>query len=165
MQIIKFHMKLQIEAYGKTKERVETNGSIERGHRSEIHQSRRNPRSIEEEMKRDGVKKEVEDLEGQDSKVFRPLFVYRQQVARRNHWVKNYAFPVGVKVSCENRALIFWAEISFDSYPLRFDRLEIGCTCRDKGLIKRRNVGIIGWEKWMFARTTKSLKSTNYHNN
>lgn len=84
------------------------NGSIERGHRSEIHQSRRNPRSIEvKEMKEDGVKKEVEDLEGQDSKVFRPLFVYRQQVARRKHWVKNYAYPVGVKVSCENRAQIF----------------------------------------------------------
>lgn len=39
---------------------------------------RRASRSISEERK-----DELKDLEAQDAKVFRPLFVYRQQVARR----------------------------------------------------------------------------------
>lgn len=99
-----------MEAYGKTKERLEMNGSIERGHPLEIHQTRRKPRSIETEMKEDGVKEDdLEDLEGQDAKVFRPLFVYRQQMARRKHRAKNqiYGFPAGVKIPCEKRAPIF----------------------------------------------------------
>lgn len=117
MQVINIYMlhqfhtkKLQIEAYGKMKERLEMNGSIERGQPSEIHQSRRKPRSIETETKQDGVKDDdLEDLEGQDAKVFRPLFVYRQQVARRKHRAKNqvYGFPAGVKIPCEKWAPIF----------------------------------------------------------
>ncbi|XP_001121053.2 uncharacterized protein LOC107963970 [Apis mellifera] len=97
-----------IEAYGKTKDRLETNGSIERGNPSTIHETRRSPRSIETETtKQDGVKEgDLEDLEGQDAKVFRPLFVYRQQMARKQHRAKNqiYGFP---KIPCEKRAPIF----------------------------------------------------------
>lgn len=124
MQITNIYMrqfqKLQIEAYGKTKDRLETNGSIERGNPSTIHETRRSPRSIETETtKQDGVKEgDLEDLEGQDAKVFRPLFVYRQQMARKQHRAKNqiYGFP---KIPCEKRAPIFWSS-RFSALIVRF---------------------------------------------
>lgn len=157
MQITNIYMrqfqKLQIEAYGKTKDRLETNGSIERGNPSTIHETRRSPRSIETETtKQDGVKEgDLEDLEGQDAKVFRPLFVYRQQMARKQHRAKNqiYGFP---KIPCEKRAPIFWSSLppllSFASFfPQR--------------VMMRGNEE----SRKRLQRTPKSLKSTNYHNN
>lgn len=69
-----------------SKKDLEDNGKIERmpplvilknDERNED-SLRRSSRSISEEPK-----DELKDLEAQDAKVFRPLFVYRQQVARR----------------------------------------------------------------------------------
>lgn len=60
-------------------------------------------RSIKAETKQDNLKNDPEDLEAQDAKIFRPLFVYRQQVARRQHRGRNrvHSFPVSRK-SCYN---------------------------------------------------------------
>ncbi|XP_054012427.1 uncharacterized protein LOC128894609 [Hylaeus anthracinus] len=91
-----------IEAYGKSKERLENNGEIERvqspvsmGHQVPRDAGARVSRSIEEEpnekIKGDS-KGDPEDLEAQDAKVFRPLFVYRQQVARRQHRLNNQPY-------------------------------------------------------------------------
>ncbi|XP_043526373.1 uncharacterized protein LOC122537351 isoform X1 [Frieseomelitta varia] len=87
-----------IEAYGKMKDHLEMNGHIERGNLQESpasYQSSRNEkpriiRSIEAEAKQDNLKDGLEDLEAQDAKVFRPLFVYRQQMARRKHYGRNH---------------------------------------------------------------------------
>lgn len=87
------------------------NGHIERSN-SQIppatyqipsNQRSRITRSIKAETKQDNVKNDLEDLEAQDAKIFRPLFVYRQQVARRQHRGRNHvhSFPVGRK-SCYN---------------------------------------------------------------
>ncbi|KAL2726491.1 hypothetical protein V1478_006769, partial [Vespula squamosa] len=75
-----------VEAYGMSKKQLEDNGKIERMPplailKNDEHNDdslRRVSRSISEERK-----DESKDLEAQDAKVFRPLFVYRQQVARR----------------------------------------------------------------------------------
>ncbi|XP_015429933.1 PREDICTED: uncharacterized protein LOC107186552 [Dufourea novaeangliae] len=82
-----------IEAYGKSKEQLETNGEIERVQSPTAmrHQTRRGAvvsrvaRSIDTEPKSTESRKSTEDLEAQDAKVFRPLFVYRQQLARKQH--------------------------------------------------------------------------------
>ncbi|CAL7935828.1 unnamed protein product [Xylocopa violacea] len=93
-----------IEAYGKSKEQLEMNGQIEVGHppspiRPQYPETSglRVTRSIETVLKQDKPTKELEDLEGQDAKVFRPLFVYRQQVAKRQHRGRNriHGFPAG----------------------------------------------------------------------
>lgn len=92
-----------IEAYGKSKEHLETNGEIEIVQKpavAMIHSTRRGAgsrvaRSIDVTAKpepADGSRKGSEDLEAQDAKVFRPLFVYRQQLAKRQHRGKNYAY-------------------------------------------------------------------------
>ncbi|KAK2585535.1 hypothetical protein KPH14_010177 [Odynerus spinipes] len=75
-----------VEAYGMTKKRLENNGKIERmppvaiakTEELENDASRRVARSIPKELEN-----EANDLEAQDAKVFRPLFVYRQQIAKR----------------------------------------------------------------------------------
>ncbi|XP_033183578.2 uncharacterized protein LOC117153541 [Bombus vancouverensis nearcticus] len=96
-----------VEAYGKTKEHLEMNGYIERSNSQEppasyqipSNQRSRITRSIEAETKQDNLKNDPEDLEAQDAKIFRPLFVYRQQVARRQHRRRNHvhSLPVGWK--------------------------------------------------------------------
>lgn len=68
------------------KKQLENNGKIERMPPIAIVKTeewkndalRRNERSIPKEEKN-----EANDLEAQDAKVFRPLFVYRQQMAKR----------------------------------------------------------------------------------
>lgn len=75
-----------VEAYGMAKKQLENNGKIERMPPIAIVKTeewkndalRRNERSIPKEEKN-----EANDLEAQDAKVFRPLFVYRQQMAKR----------------------------------------------------------------------------------
>ncbi|XP_014615392.1 PREDICTED: uncharacterized protein LOC106793189 [Polistes canadensis] len=75
-----------VEAYGMSKKQLENNGQIEKlpplviakSEEPKEHSFGRIPRSISEENKNESY-----DLEAQNSKVFRPLFVYRQQVARR----------------------------------------------------------------------------------
>ncbi|XP_015178860.1 PREDICTED: uncharacterized protein LOC107067671 [Polistes dominula] len=75
-----------VEAYGMSKKQLDNNGEIERlpplviakNEEPKEHSFGRIPRSISEENKG-----ESNDLEAQNSKVFRPLFVYRQQVARK----------------------------------------------------------------------------------
>lgn len=92
-----------MEAYGIPKNNMETNGFIERlplssaGRQSvndklksenESVRIRRSVRTGSENKVEEKVASEVEDMEAQDAKVFRPLFVYRQQVAakeRRKH--------------------------------------------------------------------------------
>lgn len=85
-----------IEAYGKTKEHLATNGEIERvqespvamGHQTRTRSETRIARSIDETAKPEVAevsRKDSGDLEAQDAKVFRPLFVYRQQMAKRQH--------------------------------------------------------------------------------
>nr|XP_033340344.1 uncharacterized protein LOC117228613 [Megalopta genalis] len=92
-----------IEAYGKSKEHLTTNGEIEIVQKPVVvvrQQTRRgaaprSARSIGATAKpeaADGRRKDSEDLEAQDAKVFRPLFVYRQQQAKRQHRVNNYAY-------------------------------------------------------------------------
>ncbi|KAI4502352.1 hypothetical protein M0802_002264 [Mischocyttarus mexicanus] len=84
-----------VEAYGMSKKQLENNGDIEKLPPLVIAKNeepnddlfRRNPRSISEENKN-----EPNDLEAQNSKVFRPLFVYRQQVARREKLKKQNNF-------------------------------------------------------------------------
>lgn len=83
------------------------NGYIERSNSQQppasyqipSNQRSRITRSIEAETKQDNLKNDPEDLEAQDAKIFRPLFVYRQQVARRQHRRRNHvhSFPVGWK--------------------------------------------------------------------
>ncbi|XP_076649237.1 uncharacterized protein LOC143357005 [Halictus rubicundus] len=91
-----------IEAYGKSKEHLATNGDIERVQESPVavgHQTRRVSesriaRSIDATAKpevAEDSRKDSGDLEAQDAKVFRPLFVYRQQLAKRQHR-GNYAY-------------------------------------------------------------------------
>ncbi|KMQ91933.1 hypothetical protein RF55_8144 [Lasius niger] len=100
-----------VEAYGIPKNNVETNGFIERlplpsagrqsvtlGSRHEDIRVKRSVRTGSENEIENKVISEAEDMEAQDAKVFRPLFVYRQQVAgrerrkharnaaHRNHW-------------------------------------------------------------------------------
>ncbi|XP_076287067.1 uncharacterized protein LOC143212308 [Lasioglossum baleicum] len=102
-----------IEAYGKTKEHLETNGEIERVQESPVamgHQTIRRAsesriaRSIDATAKptaevAEGSRKGSEDLEAQDAKVFRPLFVYRQQqVAKRQsrpHFIRPSSYGHG----------------------------------------------------------------------
>ncbi|XP_029055213.1 uncharacterized protein LOC114882489 [Osmia bicornis bicornis] len=78
-----------VEAYGKSKDHLETNGKIERI------QSPISPRATSESGNRvsrsiaTGSKGEPDDLEAQDAKIFRPLFVYRQQQAKKQHRAKN----------------------------------------------------------------------------
>ncbi|XP_076622937.1 uncharacterized protein LOC143342694 [Colletes latitarsis] len=88
-----------IEAYGMSKEHLETNGEIERVPVSTNYQIRRGTgarvsRSIDLEPKQDieeeSWKGELEDLEAQDAKVFRPLFVYRQQLAKKQRRYKDH---------------------------------------------------------------------------
>lgn len=87
-----------MEAYGILKNKLETNGFIERLPLSSIdHQPandklklenesgriRRSVRTGSENKVEEKVVSEAEDMEAQDAKVFRPLFVYKQQVAAR----------------------------------------------------------------------------------
>jgi len=96
-----------VEAYGIPKNNMETNGFIERlslssaGHKpakldseNESDRIRRSVRKAFENNVEEKVASEAEDMEAQDAKVFRPLFVYRQQVAareRRKH-ARNVAY-------------------------------------------------------------------------
>lgn len=86
----------QVEAYGIPKNNMETNGFIERlplpsagrqpvtlGSRRENVRVRRFVRTGSENKVEENIVSEAEDMEAQDAKVFRPLFVYRQQVAAR----------------------------------------------------------------------------------
>lgn len=98
-----------VEAYGIPKNNVETNGFIERlpllssGSQpvtpgSRYIREKRSVRTGSENKIEEKMVSEAEDMEAQDAKVFRPLFVYRQQVAarerrkharnaaHRNHW-------------------------------------------------------------------------------
>lgn len=92
-----------IEAYGKAKGHLETNGEIEivqkpavaLRHPTRIATSSRVARSIDATPKpeaADGSRKGSDDLEAQDAKVFRPLFVYRQQLAKRQHRDRHYGY-------------------------------------------------------------------------
>lgn len=84
-----------MEAYGIPKNNMETNGFIERlpfssadrqlatlGSRHENIRVRRSLRTGSENKIEEKIN-ETEDMEAQEGKVFRPLFVYRQQVAAR----------------------------------------------------------------------------------
>ncbi|XP_070521389.1 uncharacterized protein [Cardiocondyla obscurior] len=99
-----------VEAYGiPKKNKVETNGFIERlplscincqpaklGFENEGVRIRRFVRTGSEHFENEVEKKvatEAEDMEAQDAKVFRPLFVYRQQVAARER--RKHAKNVG----------------------------------------------------------------------
>ncbi|KYQ60709.1 hypothetical protein ALC60_00334, partial [Trachymyrmex zeteki] len=83
-----------VEAYGIPKNKMETNGFIERlslsstdhqaaklDSRNENVRIRRSIRTGSENKVEKKVVSEAEDMQAQDSKVFRPLFVHRQQVA------------------------------------------------------------------------------------
>ncbi|XP_011269163.1 uncharacterized protein LOC105259120 [Camponotus floridanus] len=85
-----------VEAYGIPKNNMETNGFIERlsfpsaDHqlatlrpRHENIRVRRSVRTGSENKIEKKITDETEDMEAQEGKVFRPLFVYRQQVAAR----------------------------------------------------------------------------------
>lgn len=82
-----------VEAYGLPKSNVETNGLVERlplpstdNHSTRLRSRDRVERSVRtgsENKVEEKAGSEVEDMEAQDAKVFRPLFVYRQQVAAR----------------------------------------------------------------------------------
>lgn len=101
----------QVKAYGIPKNNMENNGFIEKlSFPSAAHQPvtlrprhenirvRKSVRSGSENKIEEKINNEAEDMEAQDAKVFRPLFVYRQQVAarerrkharnvaHRNHW-------------------------------------------------------------------------------
>ena len=107
-----------IEAYGKSKENLDSNGRIERvraplpssDHAPALTQTRR-ARSIEAEPKeasKEVANGDTDDLDAQDSKVFRPLFVYRQQIAKRQQRGKNqiHGYPSGWK-SCQERGPVY----------------------------------------------------------
>ncbi|XP_011163424.1 uncharacterized protein LOC105198420 [Solenopsis invicta] len=87
-----------VEAYGLPKNNMENNGFIERlplsstrhqptnnklGSENESVRISRSVRTGSENKVEEKVASEAEDMEAEDSKVFRPLFVYRQQVAAR----------------------------------------------------------------------------------
>lgn len=83
-----------IEAYGKSKEHLQTNGEIERVQESPVAMSHQTIRASESRLARsidatakpeaaEGSRKDSEDLEAQDAKVFRPLFAYRQQQTKK----------------------------------------------------------------------------------
>ncbi|XP_012231235.1 uncharacterized protein [Linepithema humile] len=84
-----------VEAYGLPKINVKTNGFIEKSPLPNTDQSarlesqhqdiraRRSVRIGSENKVEEKTGNEAEDMEAQDAKVFRPLFVYRQQVAAR----------------------------------------------------------------------------------
>lgn len=87
-----------MEAYGIPKNNMENNGFIERlplssvnrqsvnnklGSENEGIRIRKSVRTGSENEVEEKVVSEAEDMVAQDSKVFRPLFVYRQQVAAR----------------------------------------------------------------------------------
>lgn len=104
-----------IEAYGKSKENLDSNGRIERvrlplpasGHAPALTETRV-ARSIEAEPKqasKEGANGDTDDLDAQDSKVFRPLFVYRQQIAKRQQRGRNqiHGYPSGWKPCQERR--------------------------------------------------------------
>ncbi|XP_076248711.1 uncharacterized protein LOC143188386 [Calliopsis andreniformis] len=106
-----------IEAYGKSKEHLESNGEIQRVLRpTAMHQVPRGPgprlvRSIESIEKQEGNeegKKNTEDLEAQDAKVFRPLFVYRQQIAKRQQRGRNqiHGYQASQK-PCQDRRPVY----------------------------------------------------------
>ncbi|KOC63142.1 hypothetical protein WH47_02651, partial [Habropoda laboriosa] len=86
-----------IKVYGKSKENLHMNGEIVRveppipsfRHQAPVNSHTRLTRSIETVPKQDEPTNDLEDLEAQDAKVFRPLFVYRQQVAKRQHRARN----------------------------------------------------------------------------
>lgn len=83
-----------IEAYGKSEEKMKTSDYIEYSpippsSEHQLNSRSKVSRSILEEPKGDDLTKDLEDLEAQDAKVFRPLFVYRQQVAKRQHRGRN----------------------------------------------------------------------------
>lgn len=87
-----------MEAYGLPKDKMETNGFIERlplsntnrqsvnnnlGSENENIRIRKSVRMGSENKVEEKVVSEAEDMMAQDSKVFRPLFVYRQQIAAK----------------------------------------------------------------------------------
>ncbi|XP_076169673.1 uncharacterized protein LOC143147873 [Ptiloglossa arizonensis] len=97
-----------IEVYGKSKEHLDNNGEIERvpspvsaRYRLRSDVGARVVRSIDagpkQEVREGPVKdqEDLEDLEAEEGKVFRPLFVYRQQLAKRQHRFKDqgYGYP------------------------------------------------------------------------
>jgi len=94
---------LQVEAYGMPKDDTSSNGFIERLSSSRLpDRQRERPESRNEDTRakrfirseneiKDESPGEAEDMIAQDAKVFRPLFVYRQQVERRNHARRNMA--------------------------------------------------------------------------
>jgi hypothetical protein len=96
----------QVEAYGMPKDDTSSNGFIERLPSSRLPDGQRGkPDSWNEDTRarrsvRQGSKNEIknenpgeaEDMIAQDTKVFRPLFVYRQQIERRNHARRNTAY-------------------------------------------------------------------------
>ncbi|XP_072753866.1 uncharacterized protein [Anoplolepis gracilipes] len=85
-----------VEAYGLPKNNMESNGFIERlpvpsaghkpvtlGSRSENIRVRRFADTGSENKIEEKLSNEAENMKAQDTKVFRPLFVYRQQIAAR----------------------------------------------------------------------------------
>ncbi|CAK9803301.1 hypothetical protein ANTPLA_LOCUS3537 [Anthophora plagiata] len=105
-----------IEVYGMSKENLYMNGEIEKIHppvpssryQAPVDSRIRLTRSIETESKQGEHSNDLEDLEAQDAKIFRPLFVYRQQVAKRQHRGRNQfqSFQPSQK-SWYNHRLIF----------------------------------------------------------
>lgn len=87
----------QVEAYGMPKNIIESTGFIERvlssnADRYQPATTSRNDENVRirrfvqagtENKIEEKIASETEDMEAQDAKVFRPLFVYRQQVAAR----------------------------------------------------------------------------------
>lgn len=115
-----------MEAYGIPKSNVETNGFIERLPLSSTGRQpsklrlenksvriRRSVRTGSENKIEEKVVSEAEDMEAQDAKVFRPLFVYRQQVAareRRKH-ARNVAHRNhrhATHQPCHHRRVTYW---------------------------------------------------------
>lgn len=116
----------QVEAYGMPKDRVETNGFIERlpfavadrqsvrlDERDEAVRARRSVRGGTENKIEEKIASEAEDMVAQDSKVFRPLFVYRQQMAARQN--RKHARKLAHRYhrhanhqSCDHRRSIYW---------------------------------------------------------
>ncbi|XP_020294850.1 uncharacterized protein LOC109860277 [Pseudomyrmex gracilis] len=113
-----------VEAYGMPKNIVESNGFVERvlssnADRYQLGTTSRNDnenvrirRSVQtgtENKIEEKVASETEDMEAQDAKVFRPLFVYRQQVAarqRRKH-ARNVAHKNHVSQPCNYKSAIY----------------------------------------------------------
>nr|XP_003702181.1 PREDICTED: uncharacterized protein LOC100878703 [Megachile rotundata] len=97
-----------VEAYGKLKDHVEMNGQIERM-RSPIslqvpnEVGSRVSRSIETGLSQKESKGGSDDLEAQDAKVFRPLFVYRQQQAKKQRRAQNRFLKMNQNVFYDRR--------------------------------------------------------------